>query len=754
VSHKLPPAEPGDEFDDYDDDEYDEYDDEPPRHGKVYKAIKWLLILVIFGIVAGITTLVVVYKMIDIPDPNKDFQAQTTFVYYSDGKHLLGTFATQDRINVSLSDVPQHVQDAVIAAEDRTFYTNSGIDPKGIIRAAWNNLRSNSTQGGSTITQQYVKILYLSQERTWQRKIKEAFLAVKIQREQSKQEILQGYLNTIYFGRGAYGIEAAARAYYDKSASELTVPEGAVLASILNSPSDLDPAVKKSNRQELLARYQYVLSGMVDMGNLDADKAAKFERHLPPFAHMEVKNSLGGPKGFLLALTESELRKDGFSDEEIYGGGLKVITTFDWEAQNATRKAVQAEQPTIAAKGVHIAIASVEPGTGALRAMYGGPDYVKDQRNWALTGRQPGSSFKPFALAAGIEGGYSLFDTFEGNSYTYPNGTNIGNEFGETYGPISLLQATEVSSNTAYADLTNRPQVGPQRVLESAIRAGIPSDAPGLGPNFGIALGTADVTPVDMANGYATFAAQGEESSWYSIEKVTDSSGHVRYQHKVKTKRAFSAGVSADVTYALTQVVDSSSGTGTAAQALGCAAAAKTGTAALRPDTVTSAWFVGYTPKLSTAVMYVKGKNATADLDGVGGLPTFFGGDYPARTWTAFMQDAGQGVNCQDFPPPAYVSGTEPPPTTVPPTIVHTPTPSDTPTQTPSSTPTHTTTSPTGSPTGPPTTPTGSPTGPPTTPTGTSTNPTTTIHPGRPSGPGGLLDGLATRAVHVPPARE
>jgi membrane peptidoglycan carboxypeptidase len=734
VSHKRPAAEPepgpGDEYDD----EYDD-DDEPPRHGRLYRVIMWLLILIIFAIVAGITSLVVLYKMIDIPDPNKDFQAQTTFVYYSDGKHLLGTFAIQDRINVSLSDVPKHVQDAVIAAEDRTFYTNSGIDPKGIIRAAWNNLHSGSTQGASTITQQYVKILYLSQERTWERKIKEAVLAVKIQREQSKQEILQAYLNTIYFGRGAYGIEAAARAYFDKSATQLTVPEGAVLASILNSPSNLDPAVDKTNRAELLDRYRYVLSGMVDMGTLDPGKAARFAKHLPRFAHEEVKNSLGGPKGFLLSVVENQLRNEGFSDEQIFGGGLKVITTFDWKAQNATREAVQAEQPTVDAKGVHIAIASVEPGTGALRAMYGGPDYVKDQRNWALTGRQPGSSFKPFALAAGIESGYSLFDTFEGDSYTYPNGTSVANEFGERYGSISLLKATEVSSNTAYADLTNRSDVGPERVLDSAIRAGIPADSSGLTANYGIALGTADVTPVDMANGYATFAAQGMEAEWYAVERVTDASGHVRYQHHVTPKQAFSPDVSADVTYALRQVVDSSSGTGTEAQALGCAAAAKTGTAALRPNTVTSAWFVGFTPKLSTAVMYVKGRNAIADLDGVGGLSTFFGGAYPARTWTAFMQSAGQGTQCEKFPAPAYVSGSKPTPTTPPPSTVASPTNSQTPTQIPSGTPTHTATSPTGTPTFTITSPTGTPTftipSPTGTPTGPSTTVSTTIHPDR-----------------------
>ena len=213
------------------------------------------------------------YTTTEVPDPNKDFQAQTTFVYYSDGKHEIGRFANQNRTSIPLSDVPQHVQDAVIAAEDRSFETNKGIDPKGILRAAFSNASGGSTQGGSTITQQYVKVLYLSQERTLTRKVKEAFVSLKIQRQESKAEILQGYLNTIYFGRGAYGIQAAAQAYFDKDAKDLTVQEGAVLASVLNSPTAFDPAGGADNRERLLGRYQYVLGGMVSMGNLEASKA-------------------------------------------------------------------------------------------------------------------------------------------------------------------------------------------------------------------------------------------------------------------------------------------------------------------------------------------------------------------------------------------------------------------------------------------------------------------------------------------------
>jgi membrane peptidoglycan carboxypeptidase len=364
---------------------------------------------------------------------------------------------------------------------------------------------------------------------------------------------------------------------------------------------------------------------------------------------------------------------------------------------------VRKEAPRIKGDDVHIAIASVEPGTGALRAMYGGPDYVQSQRNWALTGRQPGSSFKPFALAAGLESGVSLFDTVNGNTVVFRDGTTVRNEFSYQYGAISLLRATEVSSNTGYADLTARVKGGPQTVLESATRAGIPADTPGLRANSVIALGTADVRPVDMANAYATFAARGQAAAWYVLERVIDTAGNIRYDHRSQTSQEFGPGVAADVTYALRQVVEDPAGTGTAAQALRCPAAAKTGTAALRPDTVTSAWFVGYTPQLSTAVMYVRGRDGTADLDGVGGLSTFFGGEYPARTWTTYMNQALRGRPCQGFPKPAFVSGASPTPTPTPtPTPSPSPTPTPTPTPTPSPTPSPTPT-PTPSPTPTPT---------------------------------------------------
>ena len=635
------------------------------------KVAKWTLILGFLASLAAAITIYIVYRSIDIPDPNEDFQAQTTTVYYSDGKHVIGQFALQNRTSIDLEEMPEHVRDAVIAAENRSFYSDSGLDLVGMGRAAWNNFTTDSTQGASTITQQYVKILYLSQERTYTRKVKEAFIAVKIQNELSKDEILEGYLNTIYFGRGAYGLQAAAEAYFDKDAKDLTVAEGAVLASVLNSPGTFDPAISKDNRARLIERYRYVLDGMVDMGKLDSAEAERLARKLPTFPEIRQKESYGGQKGYLLTLIERELLKQNFTEDQINGGGLKVVTTLDWNDQKAARRAVNEVRPA-KKKELYIALSSVEPGTGALRAMIGGKDFLGEQKraqiNWATRGGQPGSSFKPFALAAGLDDGLTLRDTFDGNSpYALPGGGDVENQgeaAGQSFGSVNMVTATERSINTAYVDMTLRMEDGPDKVIDAATRAGIPEDSPGLNPDGVVALGSATVGNVEMAEGYATFAAGGVHADWYVIERVSDSEGEL-YKHPDSSSRVFSADIISNVTYALQQVIEGDHGTGYAAQELDRPAAGKTGTATNADGDVSSSWFVGYTPQLSTAVMYVRGDGDDA-LNGY--LDPFYGGGYPTETWTAYMKGALEGEKVLDFPKPAELQGIEPtyvpPPTT------------------------------------------------------------------------------------------
>ena len=664
-----------------------------PKQSRKRKVLKVLLLTGLFGILLGGAAFAYGYASTEIPDPNKDFQTQTTFIYYADGKTELGRFATQDRQSIPLADMPQHVQDAVIAAENRSFWTDRGIDPKGILRAAFSNATNESTQGASTITQQYVKVLYLTQDRTLTRKVKEAFLSLKIQQEISKAEILEGYLNTIYFGRGAYGIQAAAEAYFEKDAKDLTVREGAALASILNSPGNLDPAEGREARERLQARYAYVLDGMADMESVSQTEADKAAQSLPKFPTIKVEDRFGGPKGHLLALVKQQLRAEGFSDADIEGGGLRVTTTFTRKAQRAAVRAVKEERPKENARGVNIGLAAVDPATGALRAMYGGADYVKSQRNWATTGRQPGSTFKPFALAAGLQDDISLFDVFTGNTYTFPDGNTVDNENGDQYGPVNMLTATENSINTAYVDLTMSMENGPEKVIKAAVKAGIPKDAPGLNPVPTITLGTADIKPVDMANAQSTFANEGRSHDWFAVRKVNDASGEELFEQKIKTERAFPADLTSNVVEAMQKVV--ASGTGTAAQEFGCPVAGKTGTANLRPkdgSAVTSAWFTGYSPRLSASVMYVRGDSGTKNLDGVGGETDFFGGAYPARTFTAFMEKALAGKECAEFPEVDYVNGSpapSPEPTTRAPEPSNTPSEEPT-TESPTPTPTKT----------------------------------------------------------------
>ncbi len=665
---------------------------------------QWLL-LVAFGVFLLIGGFVVLYIRTPIPAPNEFATAQSTVVYYADGKHEIGQFAQVNRQSVALTDVPIDVQHAVVAAEDRTFYTNRGVSPTGILRAAWNDLRGGSLQGGSTITQQYAKNAYLTQGRTISRKAKEFILAIKLDRTLSKDQILENYLNTIYFGRGAYGIQAAAQAYFGVDASQLTTAQGAVLAAVIRSPGLYDPQYGKDNRVRLADRWQYVIDGMVTEGWLTQAQADAL--HVPRVPPPSDRQALAGQRGFLMEYVHAELVSLGFSEQEIDTGGLRVVTTFSAQAQAAAVSAVKNGFPTIDTKGVQVGIASVEPGTGAIRAMYGGRNYLNRQLNNALAQQQPGSTFKAFTLAAGFENGVTLADQFAGNSpYTIPGTTvQVNNEFNTSYGAkVDLLKATEQSINTAFVNLA--VDIGPDKVLASAVAAGLPDNAPGLIATPSITLGVASVSPLQMADAYATFAAQGQQTNAYSVAEVRGSNNGLLYRKHVTQADAYAPNIANEVTYALTQVVQN--GTGTAALALGRPAAGKTGTHADQNHVLT-AWFVGYTPQLSTAVMfYREGPGGSqASLDGVGGLPTFFGGSYPAQIWTAYMTGALAGQPVEPFPPA---------------TGLVTPTPSPTKTK---PTPTPTTTSPTPTPT-----PTG--TSPTPTPTGTSPTPTPTTTSGSP----------------------
>jgi len=642
----------------------------PRKRPRLRKVVRILAILALLGLLALLVLAVAAYSMVKIPTVNEAARNQTSVVYFAGGKSELGRFGDTNRLSVPVERIPRHVRDAVLAAENRNFYNDSGVSPRGIVRAFWVNLRGGEMQGGSTITQQYVKNAYLTQERTLTRKLREAILAIKLDRELSKIQILENYLNTIYFGRGTSGIQTASRAYFGKDVEKLTISEGAALAAIIRSPGHYSP---EANRAALTARWRYVLEGMAQMGALTADevKAQKF----PKFAKPKKQARYGGQRGYLLSAVRAELEARGLDAEQIENGGLRIETTLDAKAQRAAVAAVNEEFPS-AAKGVRVGLAAVQPGTGKVLAMYGGKDYLADEKyaqvNAATARLQPGSTFKAFTLAAALENDVGLTSRFAGNSpLDVPGSPAVENQGNRDWGrSISLLTATKESVNTAFVDLSM--QIGASKVADAAVRAGIPRDQLKGNVNARLTLGIVPVSPLQMADAYATFAAEGVHADQHIVERVFGPNGGVVPITTTRPKRVFDPEVTHDVSYALQGVVKPG-GTGERARALRRPAAAKTGTHE-GPKGIQTAWFVGYTPQLSTAVMFYKG-DGTESLRGVGGFDVFTGGRFPALLWTAFMRGALEGMSIEKFPPPAWLGGGPPAPAPVAPAPVYSPVP-------------------------------------------------------------------------------
>ncbi len=615
----------------------------PPRAKRHW--LRWLIVTVLVLAGIGFAVFAFLLARTTVPTPNDVATSEATIVYWADGTTELGRLGDSTRRSIALADVPIEVQHAVLAAEDRSFYEHGGVSPLGIGRAVLNNLTGGSTQGGSTITQQYAKNAFLSQERSWDRKVKEALLAFKLETVVSKDEILGNYLNTIYFGRGAYGIEAAAIAYFGVPASELTVEQGAVLASIIKSPSGLAP---EESEAALEARWNYVLDGMVEQGWLTPKQRKNAD--FPKIKKLKAKDRLGGQTGFLLTMVEQQLAELGFDETEIQRGGLRITSTFDRDAQRAATAAVRKVGPTSGTDGLRIGLASVRPGTGEIVAIYGGQDFIDDQINNATrTFAQAGSTFKPFALAAATEQEVPLTTILPGDSPATVDGYTFSNYGDKSYGPVTLLQATENSINSAYVTLES--DIGVQSVADAAVRAGVPAETPGMdldALDLTFVLGTASPSGLDMANAYATFAAHGARATPSVVTKVVGPNDGLLFQLDVKTDTAFEAPVADTVTYALNRVIEN--GTGSTARALGRPAAGKTGTT----DGNKSAWFVGYTPQLATAVLMAKedADGIPVSLSGTGGLSTVTGGSFPAAIWTAFMSAALEGQPVEKFAPP------------------------------------------------------------------------------------------------------
>ncbi len=618
----------------------------PPSRRPVKKSRHWIRRIVFAGIVVvvlGVIGFVIALALTTVPTPNELSTTQATIVYYADGKNEVGRLGDTSRRSVPLDTVPAITQHAILAAEDRDFYNHGGISPIGFARALFNNVSGGSTQGGSTITQQYAKNAFLTQERSWSRKIKEALLSIKLETVSSKDQILENYLNTIYFGRNAYGIDAAARSYFGKSVDQLNLGQSALLAAIINSPSYYSEA---PNNGELKGRWKYVLEGMVNQGWITQDQAANAK--FPDINRQVNANRLGGQTGYLIQAVKDQLVGQGFDEQEIEKGGLRIITTLDKRAEDAAIAAVEAEGPKSNTKGLRIGLASVRPNTGEIVAIYGGEDFITNQINNAMRPfAQAGSTFKPFALAAATEQDYNLHTMWNADSPCTINGYTLTNYADKSFGLSSLLKATLRSINCAYVQL--EAAVGVDKVADAAVRAGVPSSTPGLNLDaldLTFVLGTASPSGLDMANAYATFANQGVRSSTSIVKQVLGQNGGLLYEYAPTLTAAFDSRIANTVTYALNQNVEK--GTAFAARALGRPAAAKTGTT----DGNKSAWLVGYTPELSTAVLMAKEIDGLPiSMSGTGGLKTVTGGSFPAAMWTAFMKGALAGTPVVEFPP-------------------------------------------------------------------------------------------------------
>ncbi|MEP6852347.1 MAG: transglycosylase domain-containing protein [bacterium] len=721
-------------------------------------ALTWFLAL--FAAALLVVT-VGVYQLSRVPKPTDLRIDQVATISYSDGS-VLARIGDTNRTVVKLSQVPDHVRWAVLAAEDRQFYSEGGVSVRGTARAALNNLRGGDEQGGSGITQQYVKNAYLNSERTLSRKLRQLAIAVKIDREYSKDQILEWYLNTIYFGRGTYGIQAAAQAYFGVNVDKLTVSQGAMLAGIIQAPDDYDPATA-TGKALAVQRWTYVLDGMVSTKKLAPAVRARqvFPKTVAPKPAL-----LGGtgPDAHIVAQVKAELRRLGINQSELNTGGLTIRTTIDRKAQEAAKSAVKSVYGDLTKRQkkdkLREAIVAVNPANGGVLAYYGGANGVGV--DYAQAWRQPGSSFKPFTLAAVLQANVAgkkpalAIDSVVDGSQPYKSpsiGKEVFNDPGDaSYSyPQPITNAMKVSLNTVFARLADR--IGPDTVAATARAAGIAAKktASAYGEagqptlvnakgktNATIGYGGYAVRPIDQATAFATLADGGLRHDSYFVQKVTDSDGKVMYTHKEAAKRALDARVANDVTVTMNEVASWSNDPLEG----GRPSAAKTGTVGIdcpknhadaSAGCNSDAWMVGFTPQVSAAVWTGNDKTSVPAVNKDGG--PLYGANMPGQAWKRFMDTYLSGTKQQPVATEQEIKNgsdqapspsSAPPPTSpanTPSTSAPSTPPSALPSSTPSSTPPSSTppsSTPPSTPSTPPSTP---PSSPPSSPPSTSKSP-------------------------------
>ncbi len=582
-----------------------------------------------FGLVTAIAS--------EIPqlDPAKRRTQVDSVVYASNGHSVLAVLrGDESRVVVGTEEIAPIMRQAIVAVEDKRFYEHQGVDLRGIGRALWQDVRNQSVvEGGSTITQQFVKNAYVRNEQTIARKVREAALAWQLEQRWSKERILTAYLNTIYFGNGAYGIQQAARAYFGKGAKALTLAEAALLAGIPADPSRYDPVQHPAAAK---ARRRFVLEKLLEQGKIDEAQAWRARSAaLPRPENVRLPGTRGPAPYFVNYVTDQLVER--FGAERVFGGGLAVTTTIDLRLQEQARKAISAvlDDPD----GPTAALVAIDPRNGAVRAMFGGTNFRKSQFNLATQAeRQPGSSFKPIVLASAFRRGVSPVTTFESKPVEIDAGDRVWKvtNYEDRYlGRVDLGRAMVSSDNAVYAQLTKL--VGPRAIVETAHGLGIRSDLPAY---FSLGLGAVAVNPLDMARAYATIANDGVRVDGSLtgdrprvVESVsTRTSGKTR-ANLPQPERVLAEGQAQLLTSILQDVVES--GTGTRARLADRSTAGKTGTT----DNYGDAWFVGYTPQLVTAV-WVGYPNELRPMETEFGGRPVTGGTLPADIWRRFMTGA------------------------------------------------------------------------------------------------------------------
>jgi membrane peptidoglycan carboxypeptidase len=635
-----------------------------------------------------IVTFAMAYMIVDIPKPGDIRTNQVSTVLASDGSELARIVPPEgNRVDVDINQIPVQVRNAVMAAEDRDFYTNPGFSFTGFLRAFKNNIFGGDLQGGSTITQQYVKNALVGDARSGigglVRKAKELVISTKMSGEWSKDQVLQSYLNIIYFGRGAYGIGAASQAYFGKPVEQLDVAEGALLAALIQQPSGLDPAVDPEGSAE---RWNWVLDGMVTMGALSPSERAGqvFPPTLPP-DQARAQNQTTGPNGLIERQVTKELMDLFNIDEQTLNTeGLQVTTTIDPKAQKSAEDAV-AEYMDGQDPDMRTAVASVDPKTGGVKAYYGGSD--ANGFDFAQAGLPTGSSFKVFALVAALQQGIGLGYQVD-SSPVEVNGIKITNVEGEGCGTCNIAEALKQSLNTSYYRLMLKLKNGPQDVADAAHAAGVAESFPGVEhtlsedgkggpPNNGVVLGQYQTRVIDMASAYATLADSGIYHRPHFVQKVVSSDGQVLFdasQQGDSGQQKIDKAVADNVTAAMQPIAGYSRGHNLAG---GRPSAAKTGTNQLGDtDNNRDAWMVGYTPSLSTAV-WVGTTEGTKPLENKSGA-SVYGSGLPSDIWKSTMDGALKGTDNETFPKPTEIGGYAGPPAAPPPPPPPPPPPSET----------------------------------------------------------------------------